>query len=68
MDVMADNIWATTKMLHMRVTVWGGDRKWRRKFDVAVPLDDIPVEALEPLLRRFWESHSGRDPEQLPLF
>lgn len=68
MDVMVDNVWSTSKMLHQRVTVWGPDKKWRHRFDVAVPLDDIPEEALEPLLRRFWEAHSGRDPEQLSLF
>lgn len=49
MDVAVDNVWASPSTLHMRVTVWNDARTWRHKYDVAVPLAEIPPEALQPL-------------------
>lgn len=49
--IQVDEIWATPSTLHMRVTIWGKGWAWRRKHQVAVPLDDIPREALLALYR-----------------
>lgn len=68
MTVGVDNLWSTPSALHMRVTVWGPGGRWRHKYEQAISYDDIPEEALECMLSRFWAAHSGRDPEQLPLF
>lgn len=50
MEVTVDNLWASPSTLHMRVTVYPNSRVWRQKFNVSVPIAEIPSEALEPLL------------------
>jgi hypothetical protein len=66
MQVSVDNVWSTPSTLHMRVTVWGPGHEWRHKYDVAVPLEDIPEEALWGLTER--AGVVPRDMHQLPLF
>ena len=67
MQVTVDNVWSSPSTLHCRVTVWGPGDAWRHRYDVAVPLEDIPQEALRGL-----RDHAGtsevRDLHQLPLF
>jgi len=67
MQVTVDNVWSTPSTLHLRVTVWGPGERWRHKYDVAVPLDEIPEEALQGLV---FHAAAGnvRDMHQLPLF
>lgn len=68
MKVQIDNLWSSPSTLHARVTVWADDGRWRHKYDVAVPVEEIPEEALAPI----WASLSAGPPadlrEQLPLF
>lgn len=68
MQVTVDNVWATPSTLHMRVTVWGPDHRWRHRYDAHVPVEDIPDEALEALtLTR--RDEAWRDYlEDVPLF
>lgn len=68
MEVSVDNVWTSPSTLHMRVTVWGPDHKWRNKYDAAVPLEDIPEEALLPWLRALGAGPFNDSREQLPLF
>jgi len=51
MQVQVDNVWATPSALHCRVTVWGEGNRWRKRFDVHVPRDEIAPEAIGLLLR-----------------
>lgn len=53
MEVQVDNVWATPSTLHMRVSVWGPDHKWRQKFDAHVPIDSIPEESLVAIVAGF---------------
>lgn len=50
MQVQVDNVWATPSNLHVRVTVWADDRRWRHRFDVAVPAGEISPEAIALLV------------------
>lgn len=68
MEVMVDNVWATPSTLHLRVTVWGPDRKWRHRYDAVVPTNDIPEEAVLPWLRSLGAAPWNDRREQLPLF
>jgi len=68
MQVTVDNVWSTPSNLHMRVTVWGPGERWRHRYDVSVPLEDIPEEALWGLYDRAGASTPPRDLHQLPLF
>lgn len=68
MEVMVDNVWATPSTLHMRVTVWGPDKKWRNKYNASVPIDTIPDEAIAPWLLALGPGRLSPDREQLPLF
>lgn len=47
--VTVDNVWATPTTLHMRVTVWGRDYRYRNKYNCAVPVSEIPSEAIDAL-------------------
>lgn len=66
MQVQIDDVWASPSTLHVRVTVLDSEGRWRHRYYPAVALDEIPVEALAPLLAYF-TSESG-DPRQLSLF
>jgi hypothetical protein len=69
MEVTVDNLWSSPSTLHMRVTVWPNSRVWRQKFDVAVPLADIPLEAVLPLLTSAaWSMDRDSVAEQPTLF
>lgn len=67
MDVQVDNIWCTPSTLHLRVTVWPDGKQWRRRFDSHIPLEDIPVEALQAL-SRYVSRNPASYPEDVPLF
>lgn len=66
MIVQVDNVWATKSTLHMRVTVLDNDGRWRHRYYPAVPLAEIPVEAVAPLVGYF--SPGGEDERQIALF
>lgn len=63
-----DNVWATPSALHMRVTVWSADWRYRHKYQVAVPLEDIPSEAIDALWTHNVEEKHDPDGEQEALF
>ncbi len=44
-----DNIWASPSALHLRVHVMADDCRWRHKYEVTVPVSDIPEEAIASL-------------------
>lgn len=67
MEVQLDNVWVSPSTLHGRVTVWGPGQRWRHRYDVHVPLIEIPLEALAALADR----HLDREPVEpadIPLF
>lgn len=66
MKVQVDDVWASKSTLHMRVTVLDDDGRWRHRYYPAVRLDEIPVEAVAPLLGYFQEP--GNDEVQLAMF
>lgn len=68
MKVWLDNIWSTPTTLHGRVTVADDNGRWRHKYYVACPIDDIPQEALLPLLASLDSGPALDNGEQLPLF
>lgn len=68
MDVMLDNVWASPSTLHGRVTVWGPGRRWRHRYDVAVPLAEIPVEAVQAMWQGMVEDWHREDLDDLTLF
>lgn len=68
MQVQVDNVWATPSTLHMRVTIWGPDYKWRHKYDATVPLEDISDEAIMPWLKALGAGPFNDSREQLSLF
>lgn len=49
MRVTCDEIWATPSTLHIRVLVHDSQGKWRHKYWVAVPVSEIPEEAVAAL-------------------
>jgi len=53
MEVQVDNVWSSPSTLHMRISVWGPEHKWRQKFNAAVPLEAIPQEALAGVVAYF---------------
>lgn len=63
MHVQLDNVWATPSTLHGRVTVWGPDSRWRHQYEVAVPWDTIPYEAISAAFDR----HLDREPAEESL-
>ena len=68
MEVAVDQVWATPSTLHMRVLVFGPDRKWRHKYLCSVPVDQIPEEAIEALLVRNPDTRCSCDEHQPSLF
>lgn len=64
MKVAIDQVWATKSTLHARVVVFDSEGRWRHKYYPAVSLQDVPVEALAPMLAWFAEE----DPRQMTLF
>lgn len=68
MEVSVDNVWASPSTLHVRVTVHGDHYRWRHKYDVAIPVETIPEEAVRPWLDTLGPGRLSHDAEQLPLF
>lgn len=68
MEVTVDNVWATPSTLHMRVTVWGPGHKWRHRYDAAVPVSEIPEEAVAALVRLDDRDETREDLEQDALW
>jgi len=68
MQVQVDNVWASPSTLHVRVTVWGPEQKWRHRYDCAVPLEEIPEEALQALTLERRDSAWREDLQDIPLF
>lgn len=67
MEVMLDNVWATPSALHGRVTVWGPGKRWRHRYDVTVPVAEIPYEAVQALVGSYM-SKEPEEPADIPLF
>jgi len=67
MKVSVDNVWSSPSTLHLRVHVWGPQGNWRHKYDIAIPLEEIPEEALRGLVE-YADPAPVRDIHQLPLF
>lgn len=68
MRVTADEVWFTPSTMHVRVIVHATDNRWRHKYYVAVPIADIPDEALQPLLDRRLDDTREEDHQQTALF
>lgn len=68
MTCQVDDFWATPSTLHMRVIIWGPDYKWRKKYRVQVPIEDLSEDSLRPLLERLGGRPAVDHREQLPLF
>lgn len=68
MKVLVDDVWASPSTLHLRVTVSGDNYEWRRRFYEAVPLEDIPSEALETVITYWLGEETGKHQEDTPLF
>lgn len=68
MKVVLNEVWSTPSTLHATVTVVGKDALWHHKHRIAMPLGDIPEEALEPLLRFFQEPARDEVILDVPLF
>lgn len=68
MKVQVDNVWATPSALHMRVTVWADDGRWRHRYDVHVPAEEIHPEAVEMLLNARAAARVDEDQAQESLF
>lgn len=67
MYVTVDNVWASPSTLHMRVTVWGPKNQWRHRYDAAVPLSEIPAEAIEPMLLKVKDDLGWESIDDIPL-
>ena len=68
MRVEVDQVWATPSTLHMRVIVYGPENRWRHKYTCAVPLADIPEEAIVTMLQHFMDQVPEEDHHQTALF
>ena len=68
MRVTADEVWATPSTLHVRVIVHADDNRWRHKYYVAIPVDEIPEEAIAPLLAGRLDDTREEDHHQTALF
>jgi hypothetical protein len=66
MQVQIDQVWASPSTLHARVIVHDDQGRWRHKYYPSVALEDIPIEAVAPLLAYF--DTGIDDPRQLTLF
>ena len=63
-----DNLWATPSGLHLRVTVWPDDRRWRRRFDETVLWADVPDEVMTLLIGHWMDTQPLPEPDDIPLF
>lgn len=68
MQVQIDSVWCSPSTMHVRVTIWGPDYKWRHKYDASIPLEDIDEGALAPWLKTLGAGPFNDAREQLPLF
>lgn len=68
MTVTVDNIWATPSGLHMRVTVWGPENRWRHRYDAMVPVEEIHAEAVSALFDIVADDKWAEDLSDIPLF
>lgn len=68
MEVTVDQLWATPSTVHVRVIVFGPDRRWRHKYHCSIPVDEIPEEALRALQVRHDVSRCNCDECQPALF
>lgn len=66
--VSVDNIWATPSTLHMRVTVWNATYRYRHKYEIAVPVAEIPEDAISALWTANVEEKWDPETEDVPLF
>lgn len=64
MQVLVDDVWASPSTLHVRVTVYDDQKRWRHRYYPAISLDQVPTEALAPLLG--WLQEDGE--QQFSLF
>lgn len=64
MRVLVDDVWASPSTLHVRVTVYDADMRWRHRYYPAISLDQVPTDALAPLLG--WLQQD--DGQQMTLF
>ena len=67
-EVAVDNVWATPSGLHMRVTVWSRDKRYRHKYECFVPVAEISSEAVSALFALTAEEDWREDLEDIPLF
>ena len=68
MRVEVDEVWATPSTLHLRVLVHADDGAWRHKYWCAVPLSEIPEEALEKVLLQRRDESFREDLSDIWLF
>lgn len=63
-----DNLWATPSGVHLRVTVWPDDRRWRRRFDETILWKDVPEEVIGSLVAYWMDTQPAEDLDDIPLF
>lgn len=68
MEVAVDQVWATPSTLHVRILVFGPERRWRHKYYASVPIAEIPEEALQALQAGPTSRCSCDEHEQPSLF
>ena len=68
MQVQVDNLWATPSGVHMRVTVWGPEHRWRHRFDETVQWRDVPDEVIGSLVGHWMDTQPEEDHHQTALF
>lgn len=68
MNVDVDDVWATSSTLHLRVTVSGEDYAWRHRYYPAIPLAEIPEEAITAIYGFYLDAQPEEDHEQSALF
>jgi len=68
MKVSVDEVWSSPSNLHVRVIVSADDDKWRVKHYVAIPLEDIPEEALVYMLAYLMRDVEIVEKRDTPLF
>lgn len=68
MYVNVDDLWSTPSTLHLRVTVHDSENKWRQRFYHAIPLNEIPEEALAALIRQAADTDTDSSYEDHTLF
>lgn len=61
MKVIIDDVWSSPSTLHVRVTLHDDEGRWRHRYYPTVPLSQVPIEALAPLIAYF------KDPTHDPL-